>query len=403
MSGSQASSGRGSQSPPPEDQLQLSQAHKRLCLAITNNLLACVSKRKRGRAKGRQRRKKVGDDEDSGYDKDEDVVAAYRSLACWVPRAYDLFADMDQVFDLGIRADAASDIAEFERDLTPVERRHLTTYRKIIVTKPSLSRLLSSPALLEDEDGSGYEALVSLFTVGFNQGRCDDTKKLKKVGMEYAIPPGWPQCDTPDWGTGTKKSGRGFFNKMTARLLCPHEIVSDFDSDPNETMAALQDGRIPVTSVSFPTFLYPFHHEYNQFNLREGLCRSEIIVKVYRHLFTGPASALEAGKRTTGPPPLAISHRLKHVTPRTLCYVICQIRVMLCSREAWNIQDGLFNLREFYDHLVALFEEKPGPNSSWTKTTLAWLDARVFQNIPEVAPLRTFTSDFDRLASEADD
>lgn len=45
-------------------------------------------------------------------------------------------------------------------------------------------------------------------------------------------------------------------------------------------MKKLEDGRIPVSSLDFPTFLYSMATVYNPKNIQEGLCRGPLLVRV---------------------------------------------------------------------------------------------------------------------------
>lgn len=45
-------------------------------------------------------------------------------------------------------------------------------------------------------------------------------------------------------------------------------------------MPKLQDGRIPVCSTDFPSFLYAHDTEYDPEDIQEGLCRGPLLVKV---------------------------------------------------------------------------------------------------------------------------
>lgn len=42
----------------------------------------------------------------------------------------------------------------------------------------------------------------------------------------------------------------------------------------------LEDGRIPVTSMDFPAFLYPNGAVYNPEDIDDGLCRGPLVVRV---------------------------------------------------------------------------------------------------------------------------
>jgi hypothetical protein len=106
--------------------------------------------------------------------------------------------------------------------------------------------------------------------------------------------------------------------------------------------------------------------------------------QVFRHIFTGPKSALgleEKGRNKNK----AHIFQLKAVTPRTIAYACVQVcnpcfsvllliisktYIALSNMTRWKASDGLFHLDDFYDDIVSIFEDNA--DSSWANETLEW-------------------------------
>lgn len=90
----------------------------------------------------------------------------------------------------------------------------------------------------------------------------------------------------------------------------------------------LQAGSLACTAENMPTCLYPQGQPYNPANRLDGLLRSPLCVRVYKHIFTGPASAedlpesLRSGRRKQCQASLM---GLERTTPRTIAYAAVQV------------------------------------------------------------------------------
>ncbi|TCD64622.1 hypothetical protein EIP91_003856 [Steccherinum ochraceum] len=356
----------GTPPPPPIARAQLQQ----LFTALTTSLHAKKKKKKRGK------KKSVG----NAHLPEDTSAASFRLAAAFVPRAIDLFVDMERVLDVGIQVESRTP-DDPPLDLDQDDQRHLAAYRELMEFKPVLHQLLGSSEFIEAENGAPFETLVRLLEQGFSNGRSDDTRKLRQHVVTYAIPDGWAPREVPDTSPGASKAGRGFRSELTARMLCPIAYMGEFNANPTSVMQRIESGELRVTAEQLPSFLYPDDHPYDRANLYNGLFKSRVLVRAWRHNFTGPASALEALKKSNGPACLAKVYGLQHVTARTLCYIAAQVHVGLSSLEHWSVIDGNFNLRDFYDSLVRLFE--------------------VFKRRPERLVQPAVISDFEQLAAQA--
>lgn len=130
-------------------------------------------------------------------------------------------------------------------------------------------------------------------TRGSRGARSDDTQKLAGpileliVFEEGAIIPPVPFED--------KVAKRGFQHPMFARLLCPVEMLRDFDADPEGYVfimflisliffrfrVCILSGKVTFTSCDYPACLYDLDI-YDGEDPQLGLLRSPLLVRVCR-------------------------------------------------------------------------------------------------------------------------
>jgi hypothetical protein len=106
-------------------------------------------------------------------------------------------------------------------------------------------------------------------------------------------------------------------------------------------MAKVNDGTIRIRAAEWPAFLYDQKIKYNPEYEDTGLFRGYVLVRVccsllfnicvltlrkaFRHIFTGPSSAIR-GHRDATKPSKAQMHGLTAVTGRTIAYAAVQVR-----------------------------------------------------------------------------
>ncbi len=178
--------------------------------------------------------------------------------------------------------------------------------------------------------------------------RSDDTTGLKKHGLPYVVQalPDLSAEDSLALLRLTKKAGRGFHHIYFARLLCPLRHLHLFTIDPAgyvllqidvlpllttffaSTCIQLQAGSLSCTADLLPSYLYPAGQLFDPANLRYGLLRGILCVKVYEQIFLGRAVAMGEvdGQARQGSQAELIG--LERTTPRTIAYAAVQV----CSR-----------------------------------------------------------------------
>ncbi|KAG1747045.1 uncharacterized protein EDB91DRAFT_1015092, partial [Suillus paluster] len=125
------------------------------------------------------------------------------------------------------------------------------------------------------------------------------------------------------------------------------------------------DGYV-VTEMSWPAFLYE-KYMADQDNLEEGLCKSSLLVQVFKAIFTSSSSAKEVADEGNEADIIANNQRVNKdlysgkkvkthvvqiikmhkVTPCSIAYVSCQLQFALSSVTSWHSIDGDFDYIPF--------------------------------------------------------
>jgi len=180
-------------------------------------------------------------------------------------------------------------------------------------------------------------------------------------------------------GFTTKKEGRGFFHPTTARLLCPRHLQEQFERNPEHFCRDVHYGNIFISHDDFPSFLYP-EEEYNPEAIDENLLRGPFLLSCFRHIFTGPRTALKKSPgKSPGKKSKADLYDITKVTPENIAYTAILCRHILNSKASWATEDGGFRADVFYANIVDLFDDK-----EWAQDTLDWWNKWVFGDDPRV-------------------
>ncbi|KAI9570979.1 hypothetical protein HD554DRAFT_2241052 [Boletus coccyginus] len=186
------------------------------------------------------------------------------------------------------------------------------------------------------------------------------------------------------------KSGRGFYNDSTGRLLCPVDYDWN-DTTHRQNIHELHPDFL-VSAQSWPTFLYAGYH-FDPQEPSKGLFKGEILVKAFKAIFTSPTSADDIdneevvanssrkrrrGERRTRPHVAALIG-MKTVQPQAIAYVACQLRFALSSCGSWTVVDGIFNTDEFYNTIMEWFEgAEQEEDKKYVAELLLWWNRMVF-------------------------
>ncbi|KAG1755335.1 hypothetical protein EDD22DRAFT_957388 [Suillus occidentalis] len=206
-----------------------------------------------------------------------------------------------------------------------------------------------------------------------NSAHCDDTGSLKHNGLQYLLKdPAKDRFDPPILKTHGK-AVRGWNHTATARLLCPARDILEFDEDPHAYMDRVKSGQKKITSKQWPSMFYNMSL-YNPRNKKLGFLRSHTIVQGWRHIFTGPMSALsKEHTHCSSKPAKGKKHHLTEPGPRNIMYAAIQIYFVACNAESWTPEVGTMNLDDLYYTAVDLLETHA--DEQWVKDLMQfWKD-----------------------------
>ncbi|KAI0071489.1 hypothetical protein K474DRAFT_1679369 [Panus rudis PR-1116 ss-1] len=203
-------------------------------------------------------------------------------------------------------------------------------------------------------DRKERKAIAARIQAGRDKARADDTSPLKVPALKYIRV---QRGRSVKIGSETNKSLRGFNNKYTARLLVPLEYgYSD------TVIKDIKDGKLTVTASQVPAFLYPqdqaIHPTGSSADLLAGFGYGHFAVRVAKHIFSGPSSALEGPGYHKGRSSNATLCGLNAMMPEAFAYAMIQARYALSSQPEWSLRDNQFDVEEFYWEMVNVMRLK---------------------------------------------
>ncbi|TEB28913.1 hypothetical protein FA13DRAFT_1632890, partial [Coprinellus micaceus] len=187
-------------------------------------------------------------------------------------------------------------------------------------------------------------------TKGVSSARSDDTKSIKVAIVDWITPT--HQVLSPPIQRNVKND-RGFHHPRTGELLCPVNL----DWKDDKIRRDLASGALVPTGDLWPRFLYRYF-EYNPKEPWEGLFRSSLLVKAYKHIFTSPSSVHGAASKATRSSNARI-HRMTSVTIPSIAYIATQVRFTLNDAGSFCRSAHAGTDSElFYNLIVELLEDE---------------------------------------------
>ncbi|KAG1798377.1 hypothetical protein EV424DRAFT_1546296 [Suillus variegatus] len=274
----------------------------------------------------------------------------------------------DSIEDLITENDRRYDVADDDEVTIDQDRLH-TGYITLTNILPWFQPKCS------DMEYEEYVQMLKKLRQGADSARGDDTSKLKSLVPDWVnreFKPN-PPVDYED------KYSRGFVNDAIRAGIRDRA-----------------DGCI-VTEMSWPTFLYE-KYTADQDNLKEGFFKSTLLIQAFKSIFTSPSSAKEIDGEGNGANIIENNRRAKRefsgkkvkthvaqiikmhkVSPRSIAYVVCQLRFALSSVTSWRSVDGDFDYVQFWHIIVDFFEKAPGRAAQRkVDRLLAWWTRKVF-------------------------
>ncbi|KAG2122706.1 hypothetical protein BD769DRAFT_1350708, partial [Suillus cothurnatus] len=236
-------------------------------------------------------------------------------------------------------------------------------YKEFIKLVPTLSDLISG----FEKFPSAMDNFIHALSSASNDARSDDTGSLMREGLVYMLKT--PETDqfNPPLLKQHGKIARGWNHPQTARLLCPMRMLDIFDNDPLSFMNKVKEGQIKITAAKLPLFLYD-ESMLDPTRKSQGCLRGYYLKRVFRHIFTGPSSAISANTHKGTKAPKGRIHGMISPLPRAIAYAAVQAYFQLSSATQWTQQIESLDLVLFYDRVVDMFEGNT--NKQWVDETL---------------------------------
>ncbi|KAF8314655.1 hypothetical protein F5887DRAFT_834557, partial [Amanita rubescens] len=125
-----------------------------------------------------------------------------------------------------------------------------------------------------------------------------------------------------------------------------------------------------------PVFCYD-ESKYDPENPKEGLFQGYFLLRVYRHIFSGPSSAL--AKKDKGRNSRGQKNGLPAPTPETIGYAAIMARWALSASPSFGEDEPNFRSDDFYYNILELLDEEAPTQTcddefdkSWADATLSW-------------------------------
>ncbi|KAJ6549891.1 hypothetical protein B0H19DRAFT_1264780 [Mycena capillaripes] len=302
------------------------------------------------------------------------------SMAKYLPRGVHPFYDIGLVMHVGSQSHWTVQVSTDPSITVTIPTEELQSQRgynnafdKLVAVAPESVEVLREAY----KENTHWKALIHKFRKAAGDARQQDTSGLKH--KTNCIPSDPTKSISPALSASESKSDRGVNHPMLRDTIIPwslrlkihaHAAVED-DEDvyeapltPEATTALeallngckLTNGKPALTASNFPSCFYA-DGAYDPADPRHGLLRSPFLLRVARHIWTAPASAMDGASKLKKNC-AARAHGKYIMTPEMLGYVRCQARTML-STSAWTSKDGKYDYEKLFDNIVQLFEPNP--------------------------------------------
>ncbi|KAH7903714.1 hypothetical protein BJ138DRAFT_1107442 [Hygrophoropsis aurantiaca] len=307
-----------------------------------------------------------------------------RRLVTLTARVEDLICESDRRVALN-EANEGENVDEHSKS----EERAYRSYRQLVRWYPSIERIVGSQS-----DPYQLRMVYTHIMHGADGARGDDAANLKVAVAAWLMEDGNTNLRLKD------KSGRGFYNDTTGKLLCPVDY-NWHDERIKRNIRAYHPDYI-VTAYSWPAFLYT-DCKYDSKNPAKGLFKGQLLVRAFKYIFTSPSSAEEpAGNNEDegqDQPQAPLRKRRKtsnsgerrtrscvasllgmtSVQPRAIAYIAVQLRFALSNCCSWRAVDEDFDHDEFYNNIVDHFERPASAGARQVVSDLLfWWNREVF-------------------------
>ncbi|KAK7021003.1 hypothetical protein R3P38DRAFT_3318280 [Favolaschia claudopus] len=318
-------------------------------------------------------------------------LAKLLSCARYFPRAVSPYLDIGTVLFYGSEdlrgkkttVDACNTITIPDKERREQEK-HVKAFKEMFSISPECLEVVRE----FHKDKNDWAELISRPPV-----HAKPTQPISSTNSNYVLEDP-RQSLVPNIPRTESKSNRGLNHPMLRNAIIPWPIriqINELttptdDSEPTPTPAAkkalkaLMKGKtiekkpaLTGASDAWPSCFYA-ENSFNPDDPENGLFCSQFILRVLRHTWTTPSSAIDG---CTKIPKIchANGHGQFKVTPRMLGYACAQARTMISTSE-WTEKDGSYKYDKMFDNVLALFEADE--TDPWAVETLEWLQNGVF-------------------------
>ncbi|KAG1856385.1 hypothetical protein DFJ58DRAFT_727221 [Suillus subalutaceus] len=306
----------------------------------------------------------------------EEFLAAARAIA----RCVDLFCNVEKLLRVGflLQQEQAAENGELEEPEAEREsrRKRLATlstnildrykcnYQQLLHLAPGLR-----PLIADHPKSKQLTQIARKMNAVISGTRSDDATRLKVEIGHYAAPEPLVEALKPTIynGGSLSRAHMGINHPVLASFLCPISGLEDFKKDPAQARKWMEIGRICMTSINFPVFLWagkPPASNYNEDAMHEGLFQGYFVERIMCHIFTGPSTALGDDSRAT---------RLCNASLHDMTTVEAEHIAYACVQPTANS-----NNRAFYYNIIDFIRECE--DRDWAEGLLKWWNRALFKN-----------------------
>ncbi|KAM6490845.1 hypothetical protein JOM56_013714 [Amanita muscaria] len=210
----------------------------------------------------------------SKTDDKEGPLEPFMTAARWIPLAIDPFLSLHDVILTGIKGRSGQ-----REEMVKDEQYKIIVFEKILPLVPNFFSLLSD----FQKNPKTFDRFIKQINKAYTNVRSNDANGFKNKLPIY-LPPDEDSRSRFIIPDISKKMEWGWNNTITARFLCPMRLISKFDVDPE-----VQSGKRAIKASDYPMFLYD-ESKYTPGDIYSGLFQGPLLLRFYRHVFTGPSS-----------------------------------------------------------------------------------------------------------------
>ncbi|KAJ7017045.1 hypothetical protein C8F04DRAFT_1406333 [Mycena alexandri] len=306
-----------------------------------------------------------------------------------------------------------NDFDEFSPDLTDEQLEHLAekrecernlvAYQQILRLVPGIqSKLQGDPADLID--------FYAQLQKGANDSRSENVGTITKSVASWIN----ADRDRPDIaifdhtpailtqaGESVRQYAHPLFEDRGNRGV-EHDICGglltciEHDWTQEDIRDGLRDSSLAINQ-SFYCRVFYLDFQGDPENVAKGFLQSRYMVKGYKAVFTGPASAkfeefenippekrlkTTTGRRSTRKPPCDIFHMGGKVTPRSIAYIAVILHFALTNAAIWTSEYYKFSYPQMYNFIIDYFEAPRAgtPQRERADKLLDWWNQQIFPN-----------------------